>query len=68
MEAISSSEMSIDFQRTTWRYVPEDATLYNHRCDNIKCFNCLNQPFHYMNMLLVTKIRRNLIVSESSSF
>jgi hypothetical protein len=27
IEAISSSETSVDFQRTTWRYVPEDRTL-----------------------------------------
>jgi carbohydrate-selective porin OprB len=27
MEAISSSEMSVDFQRTTRRYIPEDSTL-----------------------------------------
>jgi hypothetical protein len=23
----SSSETSVDFQRTTWRYIPEDSTL-----------------------------------------
>jgi hypothetical protein len=27
MEAIFSSETSVDFQRTTWRYVPEGSTL-----------------------------------------
>jgi hypothetical protein len=32
MEAIYSSEMSVDSQRTTRRYIPED----NHRCENIK--------------------------------
>jgi hypothetical protein len=26
--------MSIDFQRTTRRYIPEDNTLHNHRCEN----------------------------------
>jgi hypothetical protein len=31
MEGICSSETSIDFQRTTWRYIPEDRTLPNHR-------------------------------------
>jgi hypothetical protein len=30
MEAIYSSETSVDFQRTTRRYIPEDGTLRNH--------------------------------------
>jgi hypothetical protein len=28
MEAICSSETSVDFKRTTWRYIPEDRTLH----------------------------------------
>jgi hypothetical protein len=36
MEAICSSETSIDFQRTTRCYIPEDITLHNHWCDNLK--------------------------------
>jgi hypothetical protein len=36
MEAICSSETSVDFQRTTQRYIPEDSTLHNHRCENLK--------------------------------
>jgi hypothetical protein len=27
MEAICFSETSVDFQRTTWHYIPEDSTL-----------------------------------------
>jgi hypothetical protein len=27
MEATCSSGMSVDFQGTTWRYIPEDSTL-----------------------------------------
>jgi hypothetical protein len=43
--AICSSETSIDFKRTTWRYIPEDSALHNHRCENLKsyitgCYNC----------------------------
>jgi hypothetical protein len=30
MEATCSSEMFVDFQRTTRRYVPEDSTLENY--------------------------------------
>jgi hypothetical protein len=38
MEAISSSETSVDFQRTTRRYIPEDRILHNHRCENFKSY------------------------------
>jgi hypothetical protein len=30
--SINFSETSVDFQLTTWRYVPEDRTSLNHRC------------------------------------
>jgi hypothetical protein len=30
MEAICSSEMSVDFQWTTWHYTSENRTLHNH--------------------------------------
>jgi hypothetical protein len=36
MEAICSSETSVDSQRTTWRYIQEYGTLHNHRCENLK--------------------------------
>jgi hypothetical protein len=38
MEAISSSETSGDFQQTTQYYIPEDSTLHNHHCENIKSY------------------------------
>jgi hypothetical protein len=28
----------IDFQRTTQGYIPEDITLHNHRCENLRSF------------------------------
>jgi hypothetical protein len=36
MEATCSSEMSVSFQRTTWRYIPEDRILHNHQCENLR--------------------------------
>jgi hypothetical protein len=36
MEATCSSETSVDFQRTTERYSPQDTTFHNHRCKNLK--------------------------------
>jgi hypothetical protein len=38
MEAICSSETSVATQQTTWRQIPEDDTLHNHRCENLKSF------------------------------
>jgi hypothetical protein len=38
MEATFSSEMSIDFQRITLRYIPEDRTLHNHKSENLKSY------------------------------
>jgi hypothetical protein len=39
MEAICSSETSVGFQRTTLRQSPEDSTLHNHLCQNLKSYN-----------------------------
>jgi hypothetical protein len=38
MEAICFSETSVDSQRTTWRYIPEDGTLHNHCCENFDSY------------------------------
>jgi hypothetical protein len=38
MEAIFSSETSVETQRTTRRHIPEDDTLQNHRCENLKSY------------------------------
>jgi hypothetical protein len=41
MEATCSCEISVDFQWTTRRYIPEDSTLHNHRYENLKSYNIL---------------------------
>jgi hypothetical protein len=38
MEAICFSETSVETQRTTRRHVPEDDTLYNHHCEDVKSY------------------------------
>jgi hypothetical protein len=38
MEAICSSETSVETQRTTRRHIPEDDTLHNHRCEHLKSY------------------------------
>jgi hypothetical protein len=36
MEATWTSEMSVDFQWLTQRYIPKDINIYNHRWENLK--------------------------------
>jgi hypothetical protein len=38
MDAICSSETSVDFQRRTRRYIAEDSIVHNHRCESIKSY------------------------------
>jgi hypothetical protein len=38
MEAICSSETSVASQQTELRHIPEDDTLHNHRCENLKSY------------------------------
>jgi hypothetical protein len=38
MEAIRSSETSGTTQRTTRRHIPEEDTLQNHHCENLKSY------------------------------
>jgi hypothetical protein len=38
MEVTYSSETSGDFQQTTRCYIPEDRTLHNHLCENLKSY------------------------------
>jgi hypothetical protein len=38
MEAICSSETSVASQQTTRSHIPEDDTLHNHRCENLKSY------------------------------
>jgi hypothetical protein len=55
METICSSETSVDFQRVTRRYIPEDKTLHNHRCENLKSYfhlSVLLHPPFYFSVLL----------------
>jgi hypothetical protein len=39
MEAICSSETSVETQWTTRRHIPEDDILHNHGCENLKSGN-----------------------------
>jgi hypothetical protein len=56
MEPICWSETSVDTQRTTRRYIPEDGTLHNNRCENLKS---------YTMFILFIHVLLNEIVSSS---
>jgi hypothetical protein len=36
MKAVRTSEMSVNFNVTTWRYIPEDSELYTRCRENLK--------------------------------
>jgi hypothetical protein len=36
MDVTCPSKTSVDFQQTAHRYIPEDRTLHNHQCENLK--------------------------------
>jgi hypothetical protein len=42
MEAVCFSKTVVDFQRTTWHYIPEDSNLHNHLCENLKFYKSLS--------------------------
>jgi hypothetical protein len=51
IEVTCSSETSVYLQRTTWRHIPEDRTIHNHRCENFKSCkrDYLCQKFSFLN-------------------
>jgi hypothetical protein len=62
MEAICSVETTVDFQQTTRRYIPEDRTLRNHRCNNPKSyiihswFNKWDRRLSLYNWFMITPV------------
>jgi hypothetical protein len=38
LETTCSPETSVDFQRTTRHFIPEDKTLHNYRCENLRSY------------------------------
>jgi hypothetical protein len=43
-----ASESSVIIQRNTWKCIPENTTLHNHLCENLKPYRlagCLNRQW-----------------------
>jgi hypothetical protein len=36
MEAVHTSETSVNIYLTTWQYIPQDSKLHTHHCENLK--------------------------------
>jgi hypothetical protein len=53
MEVLRSSETSVEFQRSTRRYIPEDRALHNHHCESLKSY-ILHSELSKINFLPVS--------------
>jgi hypothetical protein len=52
MKATCSSETSVDFQRITRRYIPDDRTIHYHRRENLKSYkNILVYIFYSLSLI-----------------
>jgi hypothetical protein len=72
-----SSETSVDFQRTTRRYIPEDRPLHNHCCECLKSYisgiywqrlhlpACDRAPFYRLNIQINTVVCSKRFASNS---
>jgi hypothetical protein len=66
MEAICSSETSVATHQTTRRYIPEDDTLHNHRCGNLKSY--VSIPASKMAAIETSPIKQNFLENGSNNF
>jgi hypothetical protein len=57
-KATYSTERSVCFQWITWRHVPTNKTLHNHRCENLKSYNC--RWIRKYTTVTTTALRRSL--------
>jgi hypothetical protein len=57
IEAIGSFETSGATQWTTWRHIPEDDTLHNHHCENLKSYIRLIILFYSGTSTALTSVR-----------
>jgi hypothetical protein len=58
MEETCSSETSFVFQRSTWRYIPEDRILHQRLCENLRSYMFLTifESLHFLPVLCYYQI------------
>jgi hypothetical protein len=61
-----SSEMPVHFQRTIRRYIPEDRTLHNYRCESLKSFTAMFTIVCHWSLLRDRWIKSNSISLKSA--
>jgi hypothetical protein len=66
MEERMSSEMLANVQQVIWHYIPEDRTLHNHCCENLKSYNFYN--LFWLAKRKKKKNNSNTIIIEKLSF
>jgi hypothetical protein len=62
------SETSIHFQWTTWCYIPEDSTLHNHRCENLKSYKVAIYSSEMLVSTYQTAQQHNTVISITQEF
>jgi hypothetical protein len=50
MEAVRTSEKSVNFNVPTWCYVPEDSKLHTRHHENLKCHKMITVWLHDNNL------------------
>jgi hypothetical protein len=48
MEAVRTSEMSVNIYLTTRKYIPEDSKLHTRRCENLKSHTVSTMSEYFM--------------------
>jgi uncharacterized metal-binding protein len=66
MEATCSSKTLGDFQWTTWRYIPQERTLHNRCCRNLKSYKVI-VICNYLSWYALSYAVRSEVLTEEKS-
>jgi hypothetical protein len=57
MEAVHTSETSVYYYETTWRFVPESCHLHARRCEDLKSHNTFHGiVFIYLSVIYLMTV------------
>jgi hypothetical protein len=65
MKAICSSETSVETQCTTRRHIPEDDTLHNHHCENLKSYKLDTNYYKKLHNKLTSRSQFSVFINPS---